>query len=80
MEIEQGFNNTDNGSTVAIRDYIDVKRGVDLLSFENSHLKREMEAIRSTDKAKMRAEIMNIQSAIYDLYGRLEKVLRNDNE
>ena len=75
---DQRVNNTDNGLTVPIRDYIDLQRSVDLLSFENGHLKREMEEIRSIDNAKIRAEIMDIKSAAYDLYQRLEGVLKLD--
>lgn len=69
----------DNPLTVPIRDYIDLQRGVDLLSFENGRLKREIEEIRKTDKTKIRAELMDIKSAAYDLIKRLDGVLNNDN-
>lgn len=61
---------------VPLRDYIEQIRAVDILSFENVILRIEIEQIRSTDQAKIRDEISQIRDSSYNLFKRLEMLLK----
>jgi hypothetical protein len=60
--------------TVPLAAYLELKREIDSLKFENSGLRCRIAEIEATDAARLISEIKQVRGELYDLYKKVDKL------
>ena len=61
--------------TVPLAAYLELKREIDSLKFENSGLRCRIAEIETTDAAKLISEIKQVRGELYDLYKKVYNII-----